>query len=138
MMTLWMQVTSIVENAPSPSRSIKRFQNWTCHQTLAFCHYWSIQKESSRSWKKTNRFVDCSTPMTEYSAIWEVLNMAVIRNPYRIIIQSDFQLTVNVIYDKIIVSKEIINLMEEIWNMCYLFKEVIIRYYNRICNREAY
>lgn len=55
--------------------------------------------------------------VAEYLVMREVIVMAIPKNHKRIIIQSNSQLIVNSIYGKIYVSKEIINLVEEI--KCY-------------------
>lgn len=52
--------------------------------------------------------------------------MAIIKNLQWIIIESDSQLTINAIHGKIVAQRAIINLVEDIRNMCNLLRKLAI------------
>lgn len=59
------------------------------------------------------------------------------QNLCMIIIESESQMVLNPIPDKIFVSKEIINLMEDIRMLSSVFKDIRIDYRHRVCTGEA-
>lgn len=74
--------------------------------------------------------------VTECLTIRDALVIETQRILYRIIIESNSQLVVNAIQDKISDPKEIINLLDDIKGS-FIIKDVSINYCNRVCNRDA-
>lgn len=75
--------------------------------------------------------------VAECLAIRKVHMMTIKKTFSRIIIDSDSKLVVNAIHGKILVLHDIINLVEDIRNICHNFKEVTITYCATVCNSEA-
>lgn len=60
--------------------------------------------------------------------ISEAIMMATKKKFHRTIIECDFQVAVNAIYGKIPVSRNIVNLIKDVRNICTFFKEVNVSY----------
>lgn len=84
------------------------------------------------------QIADVSILVAQCLAIQKVMVSAIQHTLHRIIIESDSQAMVNSIYGIIFMSKEIINIVEDIRSLFLLVKDIRIEYYSRVCNREAY
>lgn len=85
---------------------------------------------------KEKQIGDCFILMAEVLTIREAIMMAIQQNFQSIIIESDSQLVINSIHDKICVPKNVINLVKDITMLYFLFKDIRTSYCNRLVNRD--
>lgn len=86
---------------------------------------------------KGNQTGGCPIRVTEYLTVRETIMITIQNNIQITRTKSHSQLIVNFINSKICVPKKIINLVEYIKMLSYLFRDIRIEYYNILINGNA-
>lgn len=84
---------------------------------------------------KGKRIVDCGILLAECS-VREAILMTIRKDIHRIIIQSDSQVNANSINGKILVPKDIVDLVEDVRKLLVLLNNSKVEFYHRKTNCE--
>lgn len=67
----------------------------------------------------------------------KVIIMVIQKNIQSLIVESDSQLGINFVNDRIFISKYIVNLVDDVRVLSSFFRDISIEYYNRQVNRDV-